>query len=179
MGYLANVLSIAETSLANCWGFQQWAGAANATAAAARIYREGLPRPVETYDAAQLAALRPYAIIYPAETGGLRVRRDSAALGMTANGILEIVLSKSVPAISANDADLDAILATLAGQVDDIIYTGNPAQPGLFDLSVIAGRLNCDDIEANYIGRTPREYRNEYGDAYDVLLRVRWGGSQT
>lgn len=108
-------ITLAEQDLANtladCHAFQAWAGVASQAAALERIYFDGLPAPDngrETYTADELAALRPYAVIWTDEEEGFRRKQVAAGAGFyfEDSGRLHLELVQEIAA--ADQADLSA-----------------------------------------------------------------------
>lgn len=174
MGCITDPINAFKEMLGDNPHFQTWAGVANSSAAKARIYRDGLPSPdvsQDAFTAEQYAALRPYALIYPDESEPFLMRRDASHNCWKTTGSLICVLSKSYVATSTPDAQF----AEMAAAIENIIRSDNIAQPGLVELAGEDNRLYLTDIRIDFVGRTPKEYLDDYGDAYDVLLSVRWG----
>lgn len=111
-----------ENMLAACSAFQTWVGAEDATEAAASIYQEGLPAPsggADAYTAAQLAALRPYAVIYQdAERRGWRRSRIGEGAWVDAGRLLVVLKQTST---DANDgeptADANVVFKNTVGSI--------------------------------------------------------------
>lgn len=174
MGCITDSINAFRQMLADSPHFRTWAGVANPTAALARIYRDGLPSPdvsQDAFTAAQYAALRPYALIYPSEDEPYILQRDAAHNCWKTTGSLICVLSKSYPATSTPDAQF----VDMAAAIENLIRSDDINNPGLVELSGEDGRLFLTDIRVDFVGRTPPEHVNDYGDAYDVLLSIRWG----
>ncbi len=174
MGVCADPVEAIRNMLADCVWFQQWSGAADATEAKARTYVDGLPPPTlpeDSHDATALAALRPYAIVYPAENESFRLVRDASPNCWSISGRMIVILSKAY-----TDTDTPtALWAELAAELEKIIRSGDDNQPGLAEMSNLAGYLGITEIMVDFVGRTPPEARNEYGDAFDVALMLDWG----
>lgn len=174
MAAILDSINAFRQMLADSPHFQDWCGAADAAAALARIHTDGLPPPAESADsfsAASYAALRPYALIYPSEGDPFRFEREAADNCWKVSGALICVLSKTYAGTDTPTEQFDA----MAAAIENIVRSNDPGQPGLTELAGEAERLFLTAIRVDFVGRTPPEDREDYGDAYDVLLSVTWG----
>jgi hypothetical protein len=167
-----NVLTDPITALAamfrDCRPFADWLGVAwDSSTTARRVYIDGIgPAPdVATMGQDELGEVRPFVILYP-DQRGYRFRRDAAPNCWKGNGQILAVLSRSYdPNKSITDHWLEA-----AEKVGQIISNADPTKPGLLEMAATAGYLAFDELEVSFVGRTPPESVNDYGDAYDVLF---------
>lgn len=158
-----------KAALAASATFQAWTGSADSAEAAARIYREALPRPdsAREYTAAELSALRPYAIV-----GTLGYRSDADAGGAErerwATGRLLLRLVMDVPAEAAEDEE------ELSIQFENVI---GGIERDLYATSGLAGYLDVRGFElpAPYM-RTHPDQVNTEGDAVGVEIVIEWAG---
>lgn len=171
---LSDILALAQTTLANCGPVWDWGGFDDATEAASHIYLEGLPIPEDAYTAAELDSLRPFVLVFPSEDQTFSIVRDGAPFGPKGSGILEMVFSRSVTGMG-DITKPGELLAKATEFASNIAWTGDPSNKGLMDFGDTAERLHCSNIEVMLIGRTPREAVNDWGDAWDFMLRVSWG----
>lgn len=174
MGVCADPVEAMRNMLADCTWFQAWAGVANAVDAKAKTYVDGLPSPTlpaDSLTAAAFAALRPYAIVYPAENESIRLRRDASPNCWSISGRMVVILSRSY---SATDTPTTH-WAELAAAIEKIVRSGDDNSPGLCEMANLAGYLGIQEIVVDFVGRTPPEARNDYGDAFDVALLIDWG----
>lgn len=172
--FLSDILTLAKTTLANCEPVWEWGGFADASEAASHIYIEGLPIPEDAYTAEQLAELRPFVLVFPSDEQAFSVERDGAVYGPKGSGILEMVFSRSVEGMG--DLSLPGELLSKASEyASNIAWSSDAGNKGLMDLGDTAGRLHVSNIQVVLVGRTPRESINDWGDAWDFMLRVSWG----
>jgi hypothetical protein len=157
-------------TLAASTAFQTWVGAANATAAAARVYLDDLPEPAgqEDYTRAELEAYRPMAIIETDEEG---FTYEHGATGdsfeFDVSGKLRLCLEQSVSEALANDnAELLLQFRNSYGQIlDDLCdLAGTPGYLGIVRMRTYGPfRMHPD--------RIPRQ-----GDAVWVWVVIEWVG---
>lgn len=154
-----------KTTLASCAAFQTFTGTANSTNAALRIHHDYLPDPDDdTYTEAELAGIRPCALIYTEPNNGWTYRRDAAGTNnWGASGRLIIVLMRDFPANTEASA-ADVAMRGLAG---DIIED-------LRDKSETGG-LAATGFSASGPFRTPQEDLAELGDRQAFEITVDWG----
>jgi len=172
--YLSDIIALAKTTLSVTEPFWEWGGFADAPEALEHIYIEGLPIPEDAYTADQLAALRPFVLIYPSEQQSMSIVRDGASRGPKGSGILEMVFSRSVSGLG--DATKPGeLLAAITEHASNIAWTGDNDYRGLMDWGDTADRIHLTNIEVVLVGRTPLDAVNEWGDAWDFMLRCSWG----
>lgn len=102
----AGTISIAEEALrlalADCAEFRTWVSAADRAAALESIYIDGLPEPAgdaDVHTLAEIQALRPYAIVYTAETDGVsrRLEAGGGTFCYSATGRLMLLMVQDCP----------------------------------------------------------------------------------
>lgn len=104
-----------KLALADCSAFRTWCGAADQAAALGHIYLEGLPKPPanqKAFTAEQLAAYRPYAIVYTDAKNGFNLAFDAfgAHAEYAAGGKLLFTLEQNCPDRQGDDPTADANL---------------------------------------------------------------------
>lgn len=146
-------------------------GAANASAAVARIYHDELPKPesgLQSHSLVEMNELRPCAIIYTqVGQGGFRAERDSMGNGCWNNsGVLVVVLMRNVPEADKDDlSKVDTDFRTIAGNIIT----------DLIQLNETAGYLTMDRIDAMGPYRTDVKDLKSVGDAQSYELVIAWG----
>jgi len=162
-------------TLANCYYFRNWTGELlDASEAIKRIYLDALPTLPnnQTYSREAMFALRPFAIIY---TTGLKIVADSEPGGWHSEGSLTIEFEQNVPDSIRNDPpEIDRLFDNRIGA---IVFTGQPAMPGLMDLAKVKQQGFTDITELYKDGpwRTPEEEIHAKGDASIYFLHITWG----
>lgn len=162
-----------RTTLANCARFRTWCGAIDVPAALARIYPCGLPEPAaspngeipESYTAAQLTALRPFALLWADEQAGWRTGRVASEAWDEA-GQLYIAFEQAIdPALKRDMAGQDRRFKNDLGVIAN-------------ELSVLAyqaGYLAIDQIVVRGPWRAhPDDVKHE-GDHLYANMQVTWG----
>ena len=180
MGVVGDPAVRLRQMLADCVGFRAWCNAANATEALTRIHFDALPAaddPDENdaYGAEDFAGMRPYAIIYPDESAPQQMMRDGSPDCWSYQGTMIVILSKTYDELE--DGTPTDVFVQLADEIDSILSNDSPTEPGLQQMTVLPNYLGIKSIDVHWQGRTPPEHRNDYGDAYDVLLRITWGSN--
>lgn len=171
MGVLSDPVTALAAMFRDCVGFSNWLGFPNlnTTEAARRIYIDGIGpdnTDAETMTAEELAALRPYCVLYPDGNRGYRFVRDAMPNCWTGNGTIMAVLSRQY----ADGLSLDQHWREAAAALEPIISNDNPAALGLLELGSLSGYLAFRELTVIFAGRTPREDAPHYGDAYDTVL---------
>lgn len=150
---------------------------ADAERALERIYLDGLPPPPagqDAYTGDEFQALRPYIIVYPSESEAIKIRVASDRGCINASGQIHALISLPYTETQDEEGPTSVWLSTVE-QVDKILRTGDPLEPGILDYLGREGRLQVNDLEVMMIGRTPVAERIEYGDCYDVMIVCSWG----
>ena len=167
----AGSVSIAQellrTSLADCAAFRTWCGAADAAAALLRIHHEAVTPPATDaeYTAAELAALRPHAIVWTVKH---RWRQNAAGTHFETErgGQLQARLVQTVdPAIATDEGEIGRRFMNAVGTIVD----------QLFDLAGTAGYLAIIDVEMDSPLRTHPDAVRDLGDVVMVDLNIDWG----
>jgi hypothetical protein len=168
MGVLSAPVEALARMFADCRPFAAWLGNTwNATETARRIYVDGIgpEGDAETLTAEQLAAVRPFCLLYP-DQRGYRFKLEAMPACYSGNGQVVAVLSRSYdPTKSLTDHWKEA-----AAAVEKILSNDTPGEPGLMEMANTSGYLAFTSLEVTFLGRTPPESVVSYGDAYDVLL---------
>jgi len=160
--------SLLATTVAGLSAFQTWVGAATSTAAAEHVYIDGLPRRDEWSDTQELehqVALRPFALVWTAETNGLTVRRIAAPSGHTASGILTLWLEDNVLEATRHDfEESDRLFKNTVGDIID-------------DLMAVT-TMPITSLTITELTRTSRDDTPTLGDAHMCQLEITWGVAQ-
>lgn len=177
MGILTGPIDALVDMLAANTGFSRWLGLAalDATEARKRIYVEGVgPDDVdaETMTRDELAALRPFCVVYPDGSNGYQFTRNGMPGCYTGAGNVLAVLSREYsPGLSISQHWAEA-----AALLEPIIHNTAGGEPGLIQQAQTAGFLPFTKLTVVFAGRTPAEHRIDYGDAFDVVLVFEYGG---
>lgn len=167
-GPLLIALDTAAQMLAAC---DQW----TAIAAEGSIHYDALPPPSPGphYTRAQLVDLRPFALLWN-DTGAPYQIDSGTTTAESPNQSGRIICQIEVN-VPAEHADAPHALATWANRlIGRLIRTGDPAAPGLWDLSRSPGMLPVRQIEVTGYERTTRKEANEIGDAIIFELALSW-----
>ena len=162
---------IAKTTLAACASFQELVGVDSAVDAAAFIYHDAWPPPISgraEHTRAELAALRPSAIIYTGESQGFTVTRDAAGNDSCWNtsGAIHVMLFRNVPAVDKdNPSKVDTDFRTTVGDILE----------DMLGLSETAGYLAANQFTISGPHRTPVNELKDVGDAQWAEIVVAWG----
>ena len=174
-GSVSLALELLRTTLGASATFRTWTGAADQSAAEARIYKGALPKPVSgkySHSLAELQTLRPYAIIFEQAEEGYATRAVamSDSRVFVSSGSFGILLEWDIPSNISNDPAEIAIQFrnTYGGIIDAIEAPASTA--GFLDINEMAvedgpWRSHEDDLEI-------------YGDVKIVMLRISWGIQQ-
>ncbi len=159
--------------LSNSATLQTWTSTANPTAALARIYHDGLPKPgsnAPRHTLAELQALRPYAIIWTDTEKGYGRTQDGYGAGPhlgAESGRLMIELVQDVPLAIADDiAEADLQWKNTIGQILDDLVT--LIATGTY---LLVNSLSIDEGPYRYEAAK----QSEMGDAQGVEIGVGWG----
>lgn len=176
-GWITDTAALLATTLANCHALQTWGGNDwTAAEALARIYHHALPVPAGglEHTLAELQAYRPFVLIWTEQGDGLEIVRDTAGPDWApqSRGHLVACLEQSTPADLVNDPsaaerDFESMIGRLMG-------SGNPDQPGLYELSGRPQYLPITRIAYRGIARTANEDVTEIGDAQRAWLDIHW-----
>lgn len=146
-------------------------------AAMARIHIDGLPGPFKGQDALtaeELQDLRPYILLYPDEAESLKIRITASPRCIETGGTIQMLVSLPYEE-SLDDEGPTSVWISTAEQVDRLLFNDDPLEPGIIDYVSRDARTQILSLDVIMFGRTPKSERNEYGDAYDVLLVCKWG----
>lgn len=165
------VQEVMRATLAASSSFQAMVGAANASAALARIYHDELPAPASgghSHTLVEITALRPCAVVYTqVGQGGWRADREAMGDGCwNYSGVIVVVLMRNVPEADKYDlAKVDTDFRTIAGNV----------VTDLIALNETAGYLTMDRIDAMGPYRTGMKELESEGDAQSYEIVIAWG----
>ena len=158
-----------SSMLANSAGFQALVGVETSVDAAKRIYSRGLPPPANAmrYTLDELAALRPFAILYFPDRDPYVARR-TAHMAWGEAGRVEAYFEVAIDPSNANDpAAAEAALTDLLGGV-------------VSDLKAAAGQAGALNLTEIAVGVRPmrcsEKERGSEGDHFFTILAVAWHG---
>jgi hypothetical protein len=138
-----------------------------------RIHLDGLPEPsigADEQNANQMRNLRPYCLVYSSESDSCRIRSIASPSCYEMNGTIEVLFSQEYPEhLTPTEAWREIV-----SKISPVVRSDDPTKPGLLNYLGTAGRLQIQEIVIDMVGRTPFEFRTDYGDAYDVLLTIRY-----
>jgi hypothetical protein len=138
-----------------------------------RIHLDGLPEPTigaDEQNSNQMRDLRPYCLVYSSESDSCRIRSIASPSCYEMTGSIEVLFSQEYPEHKTPTEAWREIVS----KISSVVRSEDPNSPGLLNYLGSAGRLQIQEIIIDMIGRTPFEHRTEYGDAYDVLLTIRY-----
>lgn len=170
VGAITTVEAMLGGTLSNCAAFQTFVGAADAAEALLRIHYAALPAPADgqQYTAAELAALRPFALIWTSEREGFERRRiavgtDGFEFGES--GRLQLELVRTVPTLGADEPALvEREFLNAIGQIIDNLCT----------LAGQGGYLAIERLSLDEAWRTHPDLANEIGDETGARLAAQW-----
>jgi hypothetical protein len=161
------------TDLAESPRVREFLRVASVRDAIKRIYIDGLPEPSIGNDelvGPQLQLLRPYILLYPSESDSYRIEQIAAPSCINMNGSIDAIFSRDYP---SKKTPTEA-WREIAGQIGECVYSSDPTKPGLLNYLGQADRLQIRELNVDMYGRTPFAERTDYGDAYDVVLTMRY-----
>lgn len=175
-GCITKAEQLLRDSLAACTTFQTWVGATTAADAAEHIYLEALP-PDDIYsdrhEVERLIARRPFAQIWTSETDGLSINRIASPNATSASGTMYLRLERNVPEDIRHDyAEVDR---TFKNTIGLILSSGDAGNPGLSELSSIAGYLDWVVLTIKQWTRTTNDDLPTLGDAQMAEIEIQWG----
>ena len=156
-------------SLAATATWQGLCGVASAAGALGRIYHDGLPMPEDgqTHQAAELAALRPCAIVYT-EDDGLTYELEAGGeeLCYGAKGRLVLELMRNAPA-EALDEPCGPAARAWRELLEDLVEE-------LGELSGLAGYLACQTITIDEVHQSHPDGAETEGAWQGARVTVEW-----
>jgi hypothetical protein len=170
-GSISLAVDYLRTTLADSAAFRTWAGAANQAAALARIYYESLPPPANgnEHTLAELAAYRPYALVWVSPEDGFRKRHISqaASFGYAQSGTMLFRMLQTVdPAIANDPAEISRRFINTIGTIFDEFE----------DLCGLAGYLAIESMEIDFGPyRGDPDEKTTQGDYIGIDINVSWG----
>lgn len=144
-----------RTTLASLPAFQTWTGTADSAAAQTHVYVGDVPPPSgsETYDPADLVALRPFAIVYTEPQAGYRASKDAVGTSwhFRESGRLVVMLEQEIPAAIRHDAaEVRRQFMNAMGQIlDELLGQAGVAGQLAVRSATVYGpyRVDDDDIQ--------------------------------
>ncbi len=181
-GDLLAVLNAARLMLRDCYWWRRLADENSPwddATALAHIHLDELPppNPGPDHSLEQLAAFRPFAILWADVATGFRWRADSGDYCCSlVSGTVVIQLELPVPELLAGDPT--ALAIDLHRKLGRIMRTSDPAEPGLLDLSGKPGYLPITDAKITGYIRTDDKARIDIGDAVTCEIELKWGATE-
>lgn len=179
MGIILDPLERLKHTLASCVHVASWMGYADGATeeqVAQRIYLDGISTPdsaAETLTPEQQKQLRPYIILYPSSDAGYTFTRDGSPNCWHGSGMIIAVLSREY----APELSIDAHFREAAASIEKILSSETSGQPGILEMANFAEFLAVNKVQVYFEGRTPTSEIANYGDAYDVVLILEYGGA--
>lgn len=136
------------------------------------IYHNHLPDPSNkvSHTAAEIIALRPFALIWTTDDG-YRVRRVTSGGGVCHEGSGQLVIRIERNATAGETpAELDRSWENIIG----LIISGTQANPGLINLAADPSYLPISSVSLVDHSRTDPAKIKDIGDAQRALLLVEW-----
>jgi hypothetical protein len=180
VGVIATVKDLLRTSLATCTAFRTWDGASyTVDQAKDRIYFDALPPPEDQneYTAAELDVLRPYAIISKDERG-IEFELESvsgSSQSFKPSGRLVVKLARNFPDVDEEADPAAAADRSFENMVGQLMKSGDPAAPGLLELSGTSGYLSIRRLSEAGPYRVDPQDATQLGDHQVHMLFVDWG----
>lgn len=178
-GPLLSSMAAAKAMLRDCYWWRRLADANNAWSeaeAAAHIHYDALPPPSPGPDhsLSELQAARPFALLWSDAAAGMRLRNSTAGYCCyLPSGVIVIQIEMAVPAnIAANPT---AVAEDVSRKLGRIMTTGNAEQPGLMELSGLAGYLPINELQLYGYLRTDAKAARDLGDCVVAELQLNWG----
>jgi hypothetical protein len=178
-GPILDALTAARAMLRDCYWWRRLANPVtpwNQATAEEHIHFDGLPPPSPGPDHSlgELTLLRPFAIMWTEQSAGLRIRNETAGYCCAIpSGIVVVQIEFPVPAGIANQPSAVAEYASRA--IGRIMRTCDANQPGLFELSGLAGYLPLNEIQLIGYARPEKKTTIELGDFVLAELQLNWG----
>lgn len=173
---LLNSLLAVRKILRDCYYWRALGGVTPWTEeqAEARIYFDELPPPSgDDYTAAELTALRPFALVWLDLNGGLKLTSEvSANCCWTPSGAAILQVELPVPTDLANDPG--ALTVDLHTKLGRIIRTCDAEKPGLADLASVSGYLPIKEVLYRGYIRTDVKAVNDLGDCVRCEIELQW-----
>lgn len=178
MSLIANAKERFRDSIANTTAFRTWDGASySVDQAKARIYFDALRPPADnvTHTLAELAALRPFAVVYmPAEQGvSLRHVANGPGHRFTPHGTLMARFERAVPTNVANDPG--AADRQIENMLGPLLMSCDANAPGLAELAGQAGYLAITALDCAGPFRSTKDERPGIGDCQWFFVQADWG----
>ncbi len=174
-GPVSEAIELLRQTLGASDTFRTLVGAANQTEAEASIHKGALPKPVSgaySHSLAELATLRPYAILFEQPEEGFQVRAAalSGSRDFVASGQFGILLEWPIPSnISDDPAEIAIQFRNIYGGIID----------DMAGLASVAGYLDINEMAAeDGPWRSHEDDLETYGDVKIMMLRISWGIQQ-
>ena len=148
----------------------------NQATAEQHVHIDALPKSTTGADHSleELKGLRPFALIWADTAGGHRIRNDTMGGCVLNSGSIILQLEYDIP--STLDASDPAVVAEDAyRKVGRFMRTNDTAEPGLLELSHLAGYLPIIEIQFVGVQRTNEKDAISIGDAMTAEFQISWG----
>ena len=177
MSIILEPLNRLSAMLAACKPIQRWLGIEiadtdAAAQAAQRIHLDGISSGInkDKLTAEEQRQLRPYILVFNSSDAGQSFRKIGEGRCYATEGEILVVFSREYDA-AQTISDTYREAATAFGP---IIANADVNEPGLLDMSGGSSYLNIHELAIYFQGRTPHEEIINYGDAYDVMIVMRY-----
>lgn len=178
-GPLLTALNAARAMLRDCYWWRRLADETvpwEQAVAESHIHFDGLPPPSSKADhtLAELNNYRPFALMWTEQAAGLRLRNDTAGYCcVKPSGIIIVQIELLVPEGIAQFPT--QVCQDVSKKLGRIMQTGDSNQPGLFELSGLAGYLPLIEIQLFGYVRADAKAARDIGDVVVAELQLNWG----
>lgn len=175
-GVISEPEDLAANTLADCIPFRALVGAANQSAALARIYFSALNPPdsgADGYMPEELEQLRPFVMLWTEEDNGLNL--DVVSVGsswelMPTSGLIVLRLETNVGPGTPSEED-----RKIKNSIGQIVKSGDTDNPGLVELSGRGGYLAMRRIRVFGPWRCAEDEITAHGDHFAARIELEWG----
>lgn len=167
-GAISRIEQTLAMTLADAPAFRTWCGAADQTAALARIYFGALPPPAaggEEYTLAELVAYRPFALVF-CKHGNRAFKASGQRYSYSQGGLLQVLLEQATPTAALLDAqEAERLWNNTVGSIVDDVCT----------LAGQGGYLAICDLDWGEPIRSHPDDVPAIGDAQQFWLQFHYG----
>lgn len=176
-GPIRDALDLLHATLRDCDAWRKMKDPLNPwdqATAAAHIYTDALPPPSPGPDftLADLQTLRPFALVWPDTTLGLRMQQVATGC-YSPSGQFIMQIELDTPDGFANDNN--ALGEELYQRFGRLIYTGDGGAPGMLDLATTSGYLPITDVVFTRYMRSEPDDWQDVGDCIVAEFQISWG----
>lgn len=169
--------------LAKTSAFREWDGASLTEAQArTRIYYDDLPLPASGADqhtAAEMASLRPFAVVYFQARGGVRWDCDASPRHLRPSGRICVFLETGIPAdlvpVGAAAEDTGEVIRRFENWIGRLVSSTNPSDVTFQSQRGTAELLDFTAIEYSGPYRCHPNDVPSQGDHQWAVLEIEWG----